>query len=39
VKITVSFGDARRGLYVVDARPDDAEVKVVVELARRAFRT
>lgn len=27
VRITVSFSDARRGQYVVDAHPDDAEVK------------
>jgi hypothetical protein len=31
VKITVSFGDARRGVYVVDAAPDDPEVKALIE--------
>jgi hypothetical protein len=29
VKITVSFGDARKGMYVIDAHPDDAEVKTL----------
>jgi hypothetical protein len=42
VKITVSFGDARRGQYVVDAHPDDPEVKVLVakgvQQARRGRR-
>lgn len=31
VTITVKFGDARRGQYVVDAHPDDSEVKKLVE--------
>ena len=26
VKITVTFGDARKGMYVIDAHPDDPEV-------------
>ena len=30
VRITVTFGDARRGMYVIDAHPDDPEVKVLV---------
>jgi hypothetical protein len=42
VKITVTFGDARRGQYVVDAHPDDAEVKDLVakgtQQARRGRR-
>lgn len=31
VKITVTFADARRGQYVVDAHPDDAVVKQLTE--------
>lgn len=27
VQITVNFLDARRGQYVIDAHPDDADVK------------
>jgi hypothetical protein len=42
VKITVTFGDARRGQYVVDAHPDDAEVKTLMskgtQQARRGRR-
>jgi hypothetical protein len=42
VKITVTFGDARRGQYVVDAHPDDAEVKNLIakgaQQARRGRR-
>ncbi len=30
VNITVSFSDLRRGVYVVDAHPDDSEVKQLV---------
>lgn len=30
VKITVSFSDARKGQVVVDAHPNDAEVKTLV---------
>jgi hypothetical protein len=30
VKIIVGFEHARRGLYVLDARPDDADVKVLI---------
>lgn len=30
VKITVTFADARRGQYVLDAHPDDAEVKSLI---------
>ena len=29
VKITVTFGDARKGLYILDAHPDDPEVKTL----------
>ncbi len=38
VKITVTFGDARRGLYVLDAHPDDAEVKSLVEKGTKRAR-
>jgi hypothetical protein len=42
VKITVSFGDARRGQYIVDAHPDDQEVKALIakgtQQARRGRR-
>ena len=31
VTITVKFGDARRGLYRIDAHPDDPEVKQLME--------
>lgn len=31
VKITVTFGDARRGMFVVDAHPDDPEVKMLTD--------
>jgi hypothetical protein len=30
VTITVRFGDARRGLYRIDAHPDDPEVKLLM---------
>ena len=29
VKITVTFGDARKGMFVIDAHPEDSEVKVL----------
>jgi hypothetical protein len=42
VKITVTFGDARRGQYVIDAHPDDTEVKNLIaqgtQQARRGRR-
>ena len=31
VKITVSFSDARRGIYTVDADPGDTIVKQLIE--------
>lgn len=31
VKITVTYGDARRGMFVVDAHPDDPEVKALTD--------
>ena len=31
VKIIVTFGDARRGMFVIDAHPDDPEVKALTE--------
>ncbi len=30
VKITVTFGDARKGMFVIDAHPDDPEVKALM---------
>jgi hypothetical protein len=38
VTITVKFGDARRGVYVVDAHPDDAEVKALMTKGRQQAR-
>ena len=38
VKITVTFADARRGMYVIDAHPDDIEVKTLVEKGRKQAR-
>jgi hypothetical protein len=42
VKIIVTFGDARRGQYVIDAHPEDAEVKALIakgtQQARRGRR-
>ena len=38
VKITVTFDDARRGMYVLDAHPDDAEVKSLVEKGTKQAR-
>jgi hypothetical protein len=38
VTITVSYGDHRRGMYVVDAHPEDAEVKLLVEKGRKQAR-
>ena len=42
VKITVTFGDARRGMYVVDGHPDDSIVKELIskgtQQARRGRR-
>ena len=35
VTITVKYGDARRGVIVVDAHPDDSEVKRLVEAGRQ----
>jgi hypothetical protein len=33
VQIVVKFNDARRGQYLVDAHPDDVEVKKLIEAA------
>lgn len=30
-RVTVTFGDARRGQFVLDAHPDDPEVKRLIE--------
>ena len=38
VTVTVKFGDARRGMYVVDAHPDDPEVKALVVKGRQQAR-
>lgn len=38
VTITVKFGDARRGVYVLDAHPDDAEVKKLISAGRQQAR-
>jgi hypothetical protein len=38
VKITVTFTDQRRGQYVVDAHPDDAEVNVLISKGRKQAR-
>lgn len=38
VTITVRFGDARRGVYVVDAHPDDPEVKKLMSAGKQQAR-
>jgi len=38
VQITVKFADARKGLYVIDAHPDDAEVKLLIEKGTKQAR-
>ena len=38
VTITVKYGDARKGLIVVDAHPDDSEVKRLVKAGRHQAR-
>ena len=38
VKITVSFADARRGRYVIDAHPDDIEVKKLIDAGTKQGR-
>jgi hypothetical protein len=38
VTITVKFGDARRGQYVVDAHPDDPEVKRLMKKGKQQAR-
>ena len=38
VKITVTFGDARRGVYAIDAHPDDPEVKSLIAKGRQQAR-
>lgn len=38
VRITVAFADARRGQIVVDAHPDDQEVKTLTEKGTRQAR-
>jgi hypothetical protein len=38
VTITVKYGDARKGVIVVDAHPDDGEVKRLVQVGRQQAR-
>jgi hypothetical protein len=38
VKITVTFGDARKGMYVIDAHPDDPEVKALISKGKQQAR-
>lgn len=38
VHITVKFSDARRGQYMIDAHPDDAEVKRLIEKGAKQAR-
>ena len=38
VTITVKYGDARKGVIVVDAHPDDSEVRRLVEAGRQQAR-
>jgi hypothetical protein len=38
VTITVKHGDARKGVIVVDAHPDDSEVKRLVQAGRQQAR-
>jgi hypothetical protein len=38
VQITVRYGDARRGQFIVDAHPDDPEVKTLTEKGRQQAR-
>jgi hypothetical protein len=38
VTITVKFGDARRGIYVIDAHPDDSEVKKLISVGKQQAR-
>jgi hypothetical protein len=38
VTITVKYGDARKGVIVVDAHPDDSEVKRLVQAGRQQAR-
>jgi hypothetical protein len=35
VRITVTFGDARQPQYVLDAHPDDPEVKQLIEKGKQ----
>jgi len=38
VRITVTFGDARKGMFVVDAHPEDVEVKVLTSRGKQQAR-
>ena len=35
VKITVTFADARKGMFVIDAHPEDAEVKALTSKGKQ----
>ena len=38
VRVTVSFGDARRGTYVVDAAESDTEVQKLISVGTKQAR-
>jgi hypothetical protein len=38
VTITVKYGDARKGVIVVDAHPDDSDVKRLAQAGRQQAR-
>lgn len=38
VKITITFADQRRGQYVLDAHPEDAEVNMLVSKGTKQAR-
>jgi hypothetical protein len=38
VRITVNFADTRRGVYVLDAHPDDPDVKKLIEKGTKQAR-
>jgi len=38
VRVTVSFSDARRGTYVVDAAENDTEVQKLISVGKKQAR-
>lgn len=38
VRLTINFSDARRGVYVLDAHPDDDMVRRLMEAGRKQAR-